>query len=371
MTARPRSLGAPVLDLQAFASRATARSAHAFTLADLADEAAGGHLSQRFALSRVESGTFSWFYESDSAARFLVVRAATSLKGVVWSASVGATLALTVTDGTNVANTLVEGIPDGLRADVSLLVPPPQGLDPIYSLTALRMSSAGRGRWVLDLDTLRGVISAGSRWRFQLVTAATTAYVESFVVEEVPRFLVDTADDYGQFPEDYLPRAYVVDGDRGLARIAATLEAAYDLSLATYHAMAVDPATPWSTTSTSFAALSGDAEPGGAPVQYANRPRVLRGSTRDRVRFALRYRTVGMATPADVATVRLNTGATGSPFDATLPDTAGVWTDCASKTAYLDVTDPSRLDTITWEAKTESGTLEVVARTVWRYPSLA
>lgn len=360
MTTRPRSLGAPVLALQAFAARATARSAHPFTLADLANEAAGGHPSQRFALSRVESGAWSWFFESSSVSRFLVVRALSSLKGGSWSAGGQVTLALTVTDGTTTASTLAHGIPDGLRGQ-ALTVPP--------SAEISRLRGLGRSRWVLDLDTLRGVLGAATRWRFTLTTVATTAYLESFVVEELPRWAIDTADTYGQLPQDYLPRGYVVDGDSGLQRIGATLEDAYDLSLATYHAMARDTAAPWSTTSTTFAALTSDAEPGGAAIRSVVRPRVLRGSTRDRVRFALRYRTVGM-TPGDTASVRLNTGATGSPFTAVLADTAGTWTDCASEVAYIKTSDASRLDTITWEAKTQSGTLEVCARTVWRHPSL-
>lgn len=360
MTSRPRSLGAPVLDLGAFAARATARSSHAFTLADLADEAAGGHPSQRWTLPRVESGVWSGFYESDSVARFLVVRAVAGLKGGSWSGGPNVTLALTITDGTNVANTLVEGIPDGLRGE-ALSAPP--------SAEASRLRGVGRSRWVLDLDTLRGVLSAATRWRFELTTVATSAYLESFVVEEAPRFIIDTGDTYGQLPEDYLPRAFVVDGDHGLQRIGATLEAAYDLSLATYHSMARDEGDPWTTTSTSFAAMTADSEPGGAAIRYESRARVLRGSTRDRVRFALRYRTVGM-TPGDTASVRLNTGASGSPFVAVLPNTSGAWTDCSTKTAYLDTSDPSRLDTLTWEAKTDSGTLEVSARTVWRHPSL-
>lgn len=360
MTVRSRSLGAPVLDLQAFAARATARSAHPFALADLANEAAGGHPSQRFALSRVESGSWSWFFESSSVSRFLVVRALVSLKGGSWSTACNVTLALTATDGATTASTLVQGIPDGLRGE-ALPVSPFGGLS--------RLGGMGSARWVIDLDTLRGVLGGATRWRLTLATVATTAYLESFVVEELPRFVVDTSDTYGQLPQDYLPRGYVVDGASGLQRIGATLEDAYDLSLATYHAMARDTAAPWSTTSATFAALTSDAEPGGAAMRYVVRPRVLRGSTRDRVRFAVRYRTVGM-TAGHTASVRLNTGATGSPFDVVLADTGGAWTDSASTVAYVDTAATSRLDTITWEAKTQSGTLEVAARTVWRYPSL-
>lgn len=360
MTSRARALGAPTLDLQAFAARATARSSHPFTLADLADDAAAGHPSQRWALSRRESGTWSWFHESNSVARFLIVRAAASIKGSSWTGSNGVDLTLTATDGTATANTDVEGIPDGLRGE-TLYVPPTTGLN--------RLSALGRGRWVIDLDTVRGVLGAATRWRWDLATSAADAYLESWTVEELPRWLIDTADSYGQLPEDYLPRGHVVDGARGLPRILATLEDAVDLSLATYHATSRDPATPWSTTSATFAALAQDEESTGVAAKFAVRPRALRGSTADRVRFAVRYRTTGMSSPSHTASVRLVTGV--SSYAAVLADTAGAWADCASVEAYVKTSDASRLDTISWEGKTESGTLQVSARTVWRHPSLA
>lgn len=357
----PRSLITPGLDVQAFASRATARSVHPFTLAELANDAAGGHVGQRWALSRRESGTFHGFYESDSTAEWLVVRAVLSRKGTAVLTDT-TTLALTVTDGTSTASTLADGIPDGLRGDRGLVLPSGAVWMP-------RHEALGVHRWVISLAELRAVLTASTRWRLSLVVATgTTHYVESFTVEEAARFAVDTADAFGQPPQSYLPRGQVVDGNPGgLPRIGATLEAAFDRSRRTYYARSVDESTPWSTTSTSYAALSGDSEPGGASVQTITRGRRLRSGTDCRVRFRVRYRLVG-ATAGDTAAIRLHTGGSGSPAALVLADTAGAWADSDLGVAYLKTSGTDYLDTLYWTAKTTSGTLDVVARGVWDHP---
>lgn len=356
MTVQSRALVTPVLDLQAFASRATARSVHAFTLAELADDAASGHPGQRWTLSRRESGTFHGFYESDTTAAWLVVRAVLTVKGGPNPADVS-TLALTIDDGTTVANTLADGIPDGLRADRSFHIPP---------LTAARRRHEvlNGHRWVLSLATLRSVLSASTRWRFSLAaTIATSHYLESFAIEEVSRFAVDTADSYGQLPQSYLPRGVVQDGDPGgLPRIGATLEAAFDQSRRTYHASSIDEATPWTTTSTSYATLTGDAEPGGAALSYVTRGRRMRGATDCRVRFRVRYKT----TAGQTASIRLHTGV--STYTLALGDTSGAWADSDLAVGYLKTSGVGYLDAISWDAKTTAGTLSVSARGVWDHP---
>lgn len=359
MTAQPRALNTPALEAQTFSTRRTARSSHPFTLADLANDAAGGHLGQRWTLSRCESSTRHWFYESASNARFLDVLATVSNKGGTWTPSNSVTLALTITDGTTVANTLVEGIPDGLRADRDLRPAPSASFAP-------RLLSLTQHRWTLDLDTIRGVLGASTLWRCSLaVVSSATTYLEGFQVTELPRFVVDTADTYGQLPQHYLPRGLVVDGASGLQRTGKTLEAAYDTSLRTYHACSRDEATPLSTASATYASLSGDAEPGGASVQYVTRARRMKGAASARVRYRCRYKLTG-AGALDTGDLKLTTGA-GS-YALSLPDTAGAWADSDAKIARVDTSGGDYLDALAWEARVSAGTLSISTIAVWDYP---
>lgn len=356
MTVQPRGLVTPALQAQAFAARATARSVHAFTLAELANDAASGHCAQRWCLSRVESGTWHGFYESSTTAKWLVVRAVISRKGTASLTDVS-TLTLTATDGTSTASTLGHGIPDGLRGDRDLYLPS-------SALWAPRAEALASHRWVISLAELRAVLSASTRWRFKLVTSAGAShYVESFEIEEAARLAVDTADTFGQLPQSYLPRGLVVDGDPGgLQRIGATLEAAFDLSRRTYHASSIAEATPWTTTSTAYATLTGDAEPGGAAIKYVVRGRRMRLGTDCRVRFRVRYKT----TAGQTASIRLHTGV--STYTLALGDTSGAWADSNVEVAYLKTSGVGYLDTIYWSAKCTGGTLSVTARTVWDHP---
>lgn len=359
MTAHPRNLNAPVLEAQTFATRRTARASHGAALADLAADAAGGHLGQRWTIARVEATVRHWFFESASNARFLDALAVVGNKGSTWTDGDAVTLALTITDGTTVANALVDGIPDGLRGDRDLAPAP-------IASYAARHRSFTVHRWTLDLDTIRGVLGASTRWRLTLtVTCDATCYLESFQVTELPRFVVDSADTYGQPPQDYLPRAPVVDGAAGLQRVGATLEAAYDGSLRTYHAAGRDEGAPLSTTSATYAVLSGDSEPGGAAVQYVTRPRKMKGTASARVRFRCRYRITGGGGAA-TGGLRLTTGV--STYDLALTDTSGAWADSGVEAARLKTDGTDSLDSLSWKGKTSAGTLEISAITVWDYP---
>lgn len=357
MTTSGRSLTTPRLDAQVFASRMTARSAHPFALADLANDAAGGHLGQRWTMARRESGTFSWFYESGSNAKFLEVLATCANKGATWTAANSVALTLTITDGTTTASSSTY-IPDGLRGDRDMRPGPATGFAP-------RLWSMSSGRWVLDLDTIRATLTASTLWRMTLVvTCSATTYLEHWQVTEAPRLIVDTADVYGQLPQSYLPRGIVRAGTPdGLPRIGATLERAFDWSLRTYHARSVDEAAPMTTTSTTFASMAGDDEPGGAPCVYVVRPRRMRDNTACRVRFRCRYKTSG----ATGGTLRLTTGV--STYDVALAGTSGAWADSAATTAYLDTSAADSVDTIRWLDKVGAGTLSIAALTVWDYPT--
>lgn len=361
MTSRSRLLVTPAIEAQTFASRATARASHPFTLAELVDDAASGHCGQRWTLSRKGSGTYHGFYESSSTAEWLIVRASVSRKGT-WTYGAGAELVLTATDGTHTASSLADGIPDGLRGGV-VHTPSPD------ALSFPRSRTVGTVRWAINLATLRGVLTSSTTWRFKLVaTVGATAYLEHFQIEEAPRLIVDTAEAFGQLPLDYLPRGVIQDGATGLQRLGVTLEHAFDKSLRTYHSACRPEASPWSTTSAVYAPLAQDTEPGGVAISHVVRGRKMRGTQDCRVRLHLRYRTVGMTLITDKAFVRLYTGGSGSPYTATLTDTAGAWTDATPLTAYIKTSAGDYLDSLHFGAKTDSGTLEVSARTILDYP---
>lgn len=354
MTVQPRALVTPALQSQAFASRTTARSVHAFTLAELANDAASGHCGQRWCLSRRTTGVYHGFYEADSSASWLIARAVVSIKGA-GSLSDTTTLTLTATDGTTVANTLAEGIPDGLRGDRPLLVP--------LGARGGRVDIFNVQQWAISLEELRASLGASTRWRFTLdATVGTAHWLESFQIEEAARLAVDTGEAFGALPQTFLPRGQVIDGATGLQRIGATLEAAFDKNRRTYHATSIDEATPWTTTSGSYATLTGDAEPGGAAIRSVVRGRRMRSGTDCRVRFRVRYKT----TSGGDGSLRLHTGA--STYSLTLPSTGGSWADSDLAVAYLKTSSVDFLDTLSWSAKVTAGTLSVCARTVWDHP---
>ena len=356
MTTSPRSLVTPRLDAQVFASRATARASHPAALAELATDAAGGHVGQRWTLGRIETGVYSWFFESATNGKFLDVLTTVALKGGTWSASDAVTVTLTITDGTTTASSSTY-VPDGLRGDRDLSPAPTSGVTP-------RLWSATQHRWTLDLDAIRATLTASTLWRLTIdVAADATVYLEHWQVTEVPRFLVDSADAYGQPPHHYLPRGIVRNGATGLPRIGATLEAAFDTSLRTYHARAVAEAAPLTTTSASYGSLAGDDEPGGAACSWIVRPRRMRGDTQARVRFRCRYKTSG----ASGGDLKLASGV--SSYTVTLTATSGAWADCTATTAYLLTSGADYVDTLTWRAKVAAGTLSISTLTVWDYPT--
>ena len=136
-----------------------------------------------------------------------------------------------------------------------------------------------------------------------------------------------------------------------------------DLSRRTYHASSIDEATPWTTTSGSYATLTGDAEPGGAAIKSVVRGRRMRAGTDCRVRFRVRYKTTG----GGDGSIRLHTGGS-SPYTLSLPDTGGAWADSDLGVGYLKTSATDLLDTLWWDAKTTAGTLSVSARCVWDHP---
>lgn len=342
-------------------SGATTRASHAFALADLCNDAAGGHPGQRATILHTGSGTFQLFYQA-AAARYVLLRACVVRTGIYSLVYDGVTLELSITDGTTAIPSSDATIPEGLGADL-LYQPGAGGL-------GSRLGSAQYLSWYLDVDAL---VTAGLDpsvpWRLQvIVVAGATAALESFTLEEAPRFLVGTADGYGQIPQDYLPRAPIVDGSRGLERLRTTMRAGHYLGLRTYHAMSRAEAAPIYTTSGTFAALTGDTEAGTTATKYKVRARKMRGAADCPVAWLVRYKIVG-ASPGQKGQVRLYTGGAGSPYTLDLTDVSGSWATSPVGSAALSTAASGSLDTLYFAARTDGGTLSLCARTVWDNPA--
>lgn len=361
MTTDARTLTTPRIEARTTAVQVTARSGHAATLAELANDAAGGHPSQRMTLPRtVASGTYATYWIPTAVPRFLRVTALFTSSAVAGFA--GALLKLSsVDDGTASVPYSDAAIADGLKGDVPYV----SG----YSTGApSRLGDGARIVWYLDLDALDATLDLTAPWwRFVWnVTVTSPAELEHLTVDELPRFLVDTSEAFGQIPStDYRPRGLVIDGAGGLQRLWPTIRTGHMSGLRTYHAMCRRDVDAWLCTSTSFATLGGsDEESAGVAALYRVRPRAMRPGVDTRVRYVLRYKLVG-ASPGDTATVRLTTGA--GTYDATLSDASGSWAESSVTTAYLLA---GTEDTIAWTAKVSNGasTLHLVSRVVVDYP---
>jgi hypothetical protein len=359
VTTAPRSLTTPALEAQTFAVRRTCRASHPHALADLANDAAGGHPAQRATITRTTGGTFHLFYQPTTVARFLRVTAVVAQNGSSYTAGHAATLDVSVTDGTTTVASSDASIPYGLKADV--------GHRPAAVGLFWTVSGANELTWWLDVDELvTAGLDASLLWRLRVVIACdATVAVELVQLEEAPRMLVDTAESWGQIPTDYQPRSLIQSGSSGLTRIGTTARVARVEGIRTYHALVVPESAPWTITSTSFAAWPGDTESAGVARKWFVRARAIRGTASEcRARYVIRYRCLGMS-GADKATVRLHTGGTGTPFALDLTDLTGSWVTSTEKTIYLPTSAEVQLY---WEAKVTAGSCEIVARPVQDYP---
>lgn len=359
MSTQPRSLTTPSLEAQTFAVRRTCRASHPHALADLANDAAGGHPAQRATITRTTGGTFQLFYQPTTVARFLRMTATVAQNGSSYTAGHAATFDLSVSDGTTSVASSDASIPYGLKADV--------GHRPAAVGLFWTVSGANELTWWLDVDELVGAgLDASLLWRLQVVIACgATVAVELLQLEEAPRMLVDTAESWGQIPTDYQPRSIIQSGASGLPRIGTTARVARVEGLRTYHALVVPQSAPWTITSTSFAAMPGDTESAGVARKWIVRARKIRGTVSEcRARYVIRYRNLSMS-GADKATVRLYTGAATASYDLDLTDLSGAWVTSSTRTIYLPVSGDA---TLYWEAKVTAGTCEIVARPVWDYP---
>jgi len=337
MTTRHRDLTTPALYSQTRPSRGTVQASQSSALAELANDAAGGHPGQRATVLRNEGGTFCCYIWPDTTAIYYAVRATASWK----TAPIinAATVTLAVTDGTT---TVGPGASPYLPRDL---------LQPIWhGVSGARLDDFTTRAVFVQRDSLVAAgLSPSVPWRFTFVVTTTGGvYNEAIEIAEVSRFAVDTADLYGADPDYYQPRSII---DDNVVSIGATLEAAYDLQRRTYHAVSLDEAAPDSVTAASYAPIPGSQlESAGVAARWEVRPRLMGGVPE--VQFGVRYRTTGMHT----GDVRITTGA--GTYTLALPTTSGAFVDLFTGVGYLA---QATTDEIFWEAQSSAGTLKIAS----------
>ena len=336
MTTRHRDLTTPALYSQTRPSRGTVQASQTAALAEIANDAAGGHPAQRATVLRTIGGTFHCYLWPDTTAIYYAVRVTASWKTApVFNAS---TVTLAVTDGTT---TVGPGASPYLPRD--LLAPISPGV------SGARLDDFETREVYVQRDSLVAAgLSPSVPWRFTFVAATVATYVEAIEIAEVSRFATDTADLYGADPDYYQPRAII---DDNVVAIGATLEAAYDLQRRTYHAVSLDEAAPDSVTATSYAPIPGSQlESAGVASRWEVRPRLMGGVPE--VQFGVRYRTTGVNT----GDVRITTGA--GTYTLALPTTGGAFVDLFTGVGYLA---QATVDEIFWEAQSSAGTLSIAS----------
>ena len=336
MTTRHRDLTTPALYSQTRPSRGTAQASQSSALAEIANDAAGGHPAQRATVLRTVSGTYHCYIWPDTTAIYYAVRVTASWKTApVFNA---ATVTLAVTDGTTtVGPSASPYLPRNLLAPI------------LPGLSGARLDDFETRAVVVQRDSLVAAgLSPSVPWRFTFVVTTVATYVEAIEIAEVSRFAVDTADLYGTDPQYYQPRRII---DDNVVAIGATLEAAYDLQRRTYHAVSLDEGAHDDVTSGTYAPIPGSQlESAGVASRWQVRPRLMGGVPT--VQFGVRYRTTG----AHTGGVRITTGA--GTYTLTLPTTSGAWVDDFTGVGYLA---QATTDEIYWEAFSSAGTRHIAS----------
>lgn len=336
MTTRPRDLTTPALYSQTRPSRGTAQASQSSALAELANDAAGGHPAQRATVLRTVGGTYHCYIWPDTTAIYYAVRVTASWRTApVFNAS---SVTLAVTDGTTTV---------GPGASVYL---PRNLLAPIHpGVSGARLDDFETREVFVQRDSLVAAgLSPSVPWRFTFVATTVGTYVEAIEIAEVSRFATDTADTYGADPDYYQPRSII---DDNVVAIGATLEAAHDLQRRTYHAVSLDEGAHDDVTSGTYAPIPGSQlESAGVASRWQVRPRLMGGVPE--VQFGVRYRTTGMHTGG----VRITTGA--GTYSITLPTTGGAWVDNFTGVGYLA---QATTDEIHWDAFSSAGSLSITS----------
>lgn len=336
MTTRPRDLTTPALYSQTRPSRGTAQASQSSALAEIANDAAGGHPAQRATVLRTVGGTYHCYIWPDTTAIYYAVRVTASWRTApVFNAS---SVTLAVTDGTTTV---------GPGASVYL---PRNLLAPIHpGLSGARLDDFETREVYVQRDSLVAAgLSPSVPWRFTFVVTTSATYVEAIEIAEVSRFATDTADTYGADPDYYQPRSII---DDNVVAIGATLEAAHDLQRRTYHAVSLDDGAHDDVTSNTYAPIPGSQlESAGVASRWQVRPRLMGGVPE--VQFGVRYRTTG----AHTGGVRITTGA--GTYTLALAATGGAWVDDFTGVGYLA---QATTDEIYWEAFSSVGTMHITS----------
>ena len=337
MTTRHRDLTTPALYSQTRPSRGTAQASQSSALAEIANDAAGGHPGQRATVLRTIGGTFRCFIWPDTTAIYYAVRVTASWKTApVFNAS---SVTLAVTDGTT---TVGPGTSPYLPRDILAPISP--------GVSGARLDDFTTREVYVQRDSLVAAgLSPSVPWRFTFVVTTVATYVEAIEIAEVSRFATDTADLYGADPQYYQPRRII---DDEVVAIGKTLEAAYDLQRRTYHAVSLDEVAGHDhVTSGTYAPIPGSQlESAGVAIRWEVRPRLMGGVPE--VQFGVRYRTTG----AHTGGVRITTGA--GTYTLALPTTSGAWVDLFTGVGYLA---QATTDEIHWDAFSSAGTLSITS----------
>lgn len=222
----------------------------------------------------------------------------------------------------------------------------------------------------LDIEAAATTLTDPS-WSFEFVVSrptGTVLVVDRIAMRELARTIVNTSDTYGVDVADFQPGQPAGAGSTtttGTLRLAQTIDGAIastpDVLTLGWEESTNVVVTP-STTSAAFAALTLLEETAGVPMRFRVpiRPMYVEAppgdATGETGRFRVRYLVSGGGT----ATVRLNTGSTGSPYA-----TAGLASAVFAWSPWIDCRFPTNatgaIATLTFEAKTTAGTVYVSA----------
>jgi hypothetical protein len=175
MTTRSRDLTTPALYSQTRPSRGTVQASQSSALAEIANDAAGGHPAQRATVLRNEGGTFCCYIWPDTTAIYYAVRVTASWKTApVFNAS---TVTLAVTDGTTTV---------GPGASVYL---PRALLAPIHpGVSGARLDDFETREVFVQRDSLVAAgLSPSVPWRFTFVATTVGTYVEAIEIAPIGR----------------------------------------------------------------------------------------------------------------------------------------------------------------------------------------
>lgn len=214
-----------------------------------------------------------------------------------------------------------------------------------------------------DLDDVATVLTDTS-WDLKFEWTRSGGDVSLMRVElwECPRSAVNDADVHGALTGPLNPGNPILAGTvstRGYERIARTIEGAVACNRALLNATWPADTTAGipRTGSATFTAFTGMLEGGTTPWPWRIRPWVVydpNSASGEEARVRYFYQVTGGGTAA----VRINTGATASPFDTT-GLTSATWAWSVWKTVRLPTNGTGRIATVTFEGKTTAGTLYV------------